>query len=566
MRLLVKQLPYIALLIVSILYFAALNGYLSLYGDNANFILLSKGMLKEGRYCLPTRPNPPPHIQFPFVLPIMLMPIVAIFGYNFFLMKLLITFSAIGSVWLIYYLFRPIVGKWTAVLLMFLAGFSPYIGEFSHKVMSEFPFILFMLGGLIFLRRYQQENDWRTKNGLLAGVLITIAYFTRSIGLFVMVGAVAYLFLESISKSRWRLNFKKAVLIGLLFIVPCITWELRNLHLTGGNKPAYVRQFFMKDPYTPDLGTVDIKDLWERVHQNYDYYVKSFAKVVFNYRYKKFLGSWFLQDLIFYVILGGLVYCLIRRRTAVEYVALAYMLIIYTWPWKGTRFIVPIIPFAIYYFITGVRCILSLIDRIQPESIRMFFLLPLFLLGSYPLTTHLLGKANLSIKYWLLLFSISVLVPLGLRMWKQIEPVKSTSFVLAITLILAVLVWHVRVDIIREHREPYYYKINSYWGEYVDMAKWIKKNTPSDSIIMCRKPSLMYLWTERYVCIYPFTTDQARVLKTIAGQQVDYIAVDSFRWTNTTPKYLKPVIKENSNQFETVRQIGKSKIYKVKKF
>lgn len=559
----IKNVPYIVLAVVATLYLSSINSYLDVWGDDANFILLSKGMLTEHRYCIPTCPNPPPYDQFPFIFPIMLIPIVAIFGYNFMVMKLLITCIAIGSVWLVYKLFCPIVGERIAILLMILTGFSAHIGQFSHKVMSELPYLLFTLGGLIYLHKYQREVTWRSKNGLIAGVLITVAYFTRSIGLSLAIAAVIYLLIEGIRRSNWKLNLKKAIVIGVLFIIPFLLWEVRSYLVTCGNPPEYARYFFMRDPYTPDLGTINLTDMLERIHENFTYYMGAFSEATFNVLYRKLVGNWIIYNFIFYIICMGLIYCLIRQRTAIEYVTLAYMLIIYTWPWSGSRFIVPVIPFAIYYFIVGVGVILFQIARIRYKSLRVLAILPLFLLGSYPLATHLWGRESLSLGKWLLTTFTCISITLALREWKRIDFVKVSEIVLVSVLAVTALIWHVHADVIHEHQKSSYYQIDNSWGEYYDMAKWLKENTSPNSIVLCRKKELMHLWSGCNTHIYPFTKDRSRILNLISELKVDYIAVDSFEWTDTTQRYLKPAIESDSDRLKVIQQIGESIIYKV---
>ena len=133
-----RNIIVIILILLSILYAASLNSYLSLYGDNAVFIILAKSILTQGKYSHIGMVSEPSHTQFPFIFPLMLVPIIAIFGINILAMKILITILALASVFLIWFFFKIIDNNtdqkpnWFPIIIAILSGLSPFMGEFTH--------------------------------------------------------------------------------------------------------------------------------------------------------------------------------------------------------------------------------------------------------------------------------------------------------------------------------------------------------------------------------------------------------------------------------------------------
>lgn len=574
----------IVLFLITILFAVSLNSYPALYGDNAVFIILAKSMLTQGKYSHIAMLYESPHTQFPFVFPVLLIPIIAIFGINILAIKILVTIMAIASIFFIWYFFKiieessPILNlpkgcKWNLkanniinqllsqpLLIALLSGVSPFMGEFTHKEMSEYPYVFFSFLAIIFLTRYHKQKKWLTKTGISTAILITISYFTRSIGLVIFLGGLLYIFLDGISKQEIYLRIKKALLIFLIFIIAASAWEYRNQRVSNKEKPDYVNQFFMKDPYNRDLGAIGIGDLANRVWDNYNRYISVFSNVIVNHRFKLEFLNRFLPDMIFCLLIFGYIYCLIKRRTIVEYVFTIYIIVVYIWPWSGVRFIMPVIPFLLYYAVISMRVFLSFTQKsIWGKFIGIPILHLLLLVFLYSFQTQIQPRHFVPVMYLIFSLCLYGIVLFGNILLKI--PVHLFVYIFIILLIITVNVYStIDLNVKAEHQKPYY---RGQWGEYYDIAQWIKANTTEDNVIMSRKPELTYLWTNRKQVIYPFTHNKSAVMDSIFKNKVDYVVLDTFTWTKTTPEYLIPAMEEQMERFSLVYQAGKSKVYKV---
>ena len=121
---------------------------------------------------------------------------------------------------------------------------------------------------------------------------------------------------------------------------------------------VYRRAFLVKDWLNPELGNIGPLDFVQRVLSNISYYAFIIPERVLFFRYDKFLGSWSLQQLvnpwlwrglILAGVLGGLIICLRQRRSAIEYTTGAYLAMLAIWHVADPRYLVPIIPFLLYY-------------------------------------------------------------------------------------------------------------------------------------------------------------------------------------------------------------------------
>jgi hypothetical protein len=95
------------------------------------------------------------------------------------------------------------------------------------------------------------------------------------------------------------------------------------------------------------------------------------------------------------------------------------------------------------------------------------------------------------------------------------------------------------------------------WSEYLETASWVRQNTPEQSVVMCRKPFMFFLFSNRKTISYPFTRDGAVMRKYLADERPDYIVLDDFGGgTSTTEVYLVPVLKEMLAYIEGVYATG----------
>jgi hypothetical protein len=171
---------------------------------------------------------------------------------------------------------------------------------------------------------------------LLAGGAALLAYLTRSAGLPLVLALLGVL------------SLRRAYFAGAFLAVPFALlsgwWFLRAR--SGAGDGAYQSEFWMVNPYEPELGAIGWMDLPFRVGENLRIYLSNVLPAQW------WSGSSEVAALIVGLLLAGAAlwgYILrIRARPlgGAELFLLLYAGIILLWPsvWSGERFLIPLLP------------------------------------------------------------------------------------------------------------------------------------------------------------------------------------------------------------------------------
>lgn len=552
------------LAIISLLYLASLSSHLYPYGDNATYMLLSRGIIEHNHYCVPSQAPCSPHTKFPFLFPLMLAPITAVWGFNVVLMNLLTTAAAIGTVWLLYCLFRSVFGERTAIFLMAAVGLSPHISEYSHRVLSEFPFMFLTTGGLLAVRRYGTRDSTSAWQGTATGLLLAAAALTRTVGVATVAAAVVSLLLDRRASLPRKIRVAKATVLLLAAGIPVALWSVRNALVPGDSGGGYLSFFVLRDMYTPELGSVTLRELADRAARNLGFYGPMLASVVASARFVKGIEGWplaLLTGILCMPVVIGLLLPARGEGSLLRLVTAAHLLVILLYV-PETRLLVPILPLLMAYFLAGVASVFTPSRSLWAVPAVAVAVLSIAIVA-WGLSTQFWSRPSLAAHQWIGVTITGVVAAALLARALRRSLAVGAGVVVAAIWLISTLSWHVQADVLDEHKEPFYYRAGVYWGEFHDMARWIRANTPADARVMCRKPNLMAIWSEREVTVYPFTSDESQMLSAIAESGADYVFVDSFKWTDTTSRYLRPVIDRNPDVFAPVHRIGKSALFRL---
>ncbi len=512
-----------ALLGTAGLYLLSLTNYLSVEGDNAVYIILAKAMATGHGYTDIQGPAPRIEAQYPFLFPVFLTPIVFAFGAGaFLLMELVVTLFALGAFVVCFFLFRRWLGSAPLALVVTVAAAtSSLIWSYSHKVLTEIPYLFFTVVACWFATVYAEEDNPYTRAGLLAAAATAAAFLTRTIGMSLCVALPLFLLFAAplpTERTEWWKRIQKVLLTGAVLVVTAGAWTLRNRMAFSGQGHNYIGQFFLKQAYVPDAGKVSSGELFSRVRENFAYYAREFQHMLLGSGWDGvfILGS--ISLLLLVVCLGGFIYALAARRTLAEPYMILYVLIVLLWPWKDLRFAVPVLPFLVYYFAQAVSLLASLpwrLRKIDPRLIATVILIPIFGRSGY----------------------------LTLRTAQA------------------------------DHHAGYHYEVGRLgeWRAYADWrdfhaaAIWLEQNAPSGSTVINRSPNLFYLWTGLASRNYPYIFNLQAMMHDLGSDHRDFVIYDDFDWTYTTKQYLRPVIKRYPSHFQAVAHFHGTVVYEVLK-
>lgn len=363
--------------LISILYIMQIDNFPAVGGDQPSYILLGQSLANGTGYTDIWRPVPRPHTKYPFVFPAMIASAIKIFGNNLWGTRILLLVLMTASLYLIYlFLIKIGVGIKTIASILVLTGISAFSLYYTYHILSEIPYMFFSVLALYLVQNYERKR----MVFICALLFIMISYFTRSIGVSLAGAAIAYLFWD----KRKKVSVRDTIIAGAILIIPIILWLIYGyLAKKTGGFEYYSAFMSMQDPLNP---TVKLSIWTMLAHNVYAYAFYAVPNIITGIHipsrnYLAFIGT--------IITLLGFINKLIFKRTIVEYYIVLYVLILFLWPWSavaGARFLVPVLPFVFYYFITGSKILIYKL-AISKKLKRIFLFLLLAIIFSLNLKT-----------------------------------------------------------------------------------------------------------------------------------------------------------------------------------
>lgn len=479
-------------------------------GDNARYIALGMSLIQGKGLSKICMPGAPADTLTPFGYPLLLAPFLALFPVNYLFLKLLSTLLFLLSLPLLLLVIRDRGESFFLALgVAALSAINLSLLDFSHKVMSEIPFLFFSLLGLFVLQRSLKSSGTRMnrRGQVLFGLSILIlvfSYHIRSIGVVLPAALLSFLIL----RKRYRL----ALVAGLVILCLVLPWALRN-HAVGNGGGGYLDHFVLKNSYNPALGKVTAGDMLARVESNLKTYgIFVIPRALFPSLsplagYRGTSSALLILGLVATLIaLLGFVQRARRSVTFMELYTFFFVGVCVLWPqmWSGMRFLIPVVPLLTYYFLVGLRGVA--------------------------------GK-------------------LGAQLGPQVG--KSLTCLVMVLMIISSFSGLARASGRSKQYPPE-------WQNYFLVADWCREHTPEESVFVARKSWLFYLRARRLVLNYPYTADTEEMMAFLARNQTDYVILDGFTWTGTTVRYLLPTVRKHMDKFHPVYGLDNPKTWVLK--
>jgi 4-amino-4-deoxy-L-arabinose transferase-like glycosyltransferase len=361
-----KQWTYgtgIVLLCLALYHTITLDGEGVALSDSATYVILAEAIANGRGYTELSSTGEPAYVLAPPFFPLLLSSLVYSFGRNFLLMHAMVLLFAFAALTLIYFFVRERAGGKKALLVTSVVGISPTFFLFSHKVMSDVPYLCLSLLALRFLSHYGKEVRWVTASGAAALVFIALAYFTRSLGFALLVAAPLCLVLH---KPAPKLDYKllAAGLFVALCTLPALGWVARNAAVAQrGTTISYATLFQAKSEFDADAGALSsLVDLLPRLHHNLYAYGHGTAALLFPSLLPT--GHNLLVVAVAVPLFVGFFAALWRGRAAVEIYVACYALVLLLYPTAVVpRYLLALLPFLLLYFISGVETLIGLVRK-----------------------------------------------------------------------------------------------------------------------------------------------------------------------------------------------------------
>ena len=474
-------------------------------GDSATYMMLAESITEFG-YSLSLEPGPPvPHTKYPAGYPLLLAPLVLLFGRNVVVLKLFSMIFTAGSILVFCAYARRKREPLPWFLLALAFAVLPGVIDYSRWMLSEAPFLFFTLLALWMLREDLDRGGGTLRKPFWLGLAASVMSFhVRTIGALLLVaGSVSYLI-----RGEWR-RFLAHGSIGAALTIP---WLVRTRVATGTTS-SYFEEFRLESIYSPESGYLDAAGTVGRFIDNGVLYAtRELPRALVGSDMRDWAGDPL-------VVIVAVALCAL--------VALALV----------RAFRRPPDAAALYFVLT---CLAIMLFQQDVNDVRYLVpLLPLFLMYSMDAATWLGERARRPAARWLAPASV------------------------AGTLLVLALGSHIRkipfnLDMIT------HYALGNRLAGYVpgvanffEAAAWIEQNTPEDAVVTVRKPRLFNAVTGRRVRVYPFSTNTDSVLQVV--HDTDYVVVDAL--FTSTEDYLVPALRPHSGEFPTVFQTDEPVTY-----
>lgn len=286
----------------------------------------------------PHNPSVGPRM-YPPGFPLLLAPIVKVFGRDLRPMKALVVAFFVGSLIVLFGLFRAVLPPAYAATLVVVTGLNPFFWEFKDHVLSDVPFLFFSLLSLYLFRQADAPDvskRARLALAVLAGVAAYAAYATRVLGLVLAACFIAHDLLR-----RKRIGWN-AVLASCVFVVLACAQYVLWVHDT-----SYL------DQLAPTAGVAVSNAIG---------YLRSLSELSDN----GYLGAVRRGAFVASGALAALGFATSRRRDAgmLYLFPSLYLIPVILWPSEqGTRFLIPVLPFLFCYCLLGLQRVEVAVER-----------------------------------------------------------------------------------------------------------------------------------------------------------------------------------------------------------
>lgn len=468
--------------------------------DSAVYISLAKSLITGQGYSYMGYTQ----VRYPFFYPLILAPVVKFSGKNFLLLRSVSVLMGIGSLGLIYIIFKRIRRQHWGVMLMLLTATSEFYYFFCHHVLSDITYTFFSLLTLWYFLK-DSALSGRKSRFITTGLLLA-AYFTRSVGVILFIAVFLFEFFER--------GKKQALVLALIFLIPSGLWSYRNRTVplkdqfpsNQGESVNYFDEFFSRDLAEDEKKYIGLQDIGKRILHNCRYYREIATDLIVPYSVALGRGT----VLIPLLLVVGFCGCWLTHRTAIEYYVSLYVLAYLLWPtWQGVRFYVPILPFLLYYLISG---ILLIVDSIN-KGLKS------------PVSVQERMRVGINILVVILLLGMHLKMS-----WGMAHSLREKGY-------------------LRESVKNFFSSI-----------QWITDNTRRDDIFIADRAPWVYLLSERRTYGFARVPDSAKVLQSILEKKPDYMILSKVTGYN---RFLDWVFADYPHLFREVYRKEDSAVYRI---
>ncbi|MCX6246601.1 MAG: hypothetical protein NTW10_02605 [Bacteroidetes bacterium] len=389
------------------------------------------------------------HFTFPAfqgpLYPVLLSPLVALFGIQALPLKFLSVLFILGAFWLTYKTFKGRIPPILLTSVLVLFSVNSYLLYYASQTFSEACFVflqsaVFFLFFLLFLNN-EQAGSGRTTlfRHLALASLVLLLGLTRTIGYSSIIAIVVYFLLT----RQWKNSFfflASFILVLALFLgLKSLVWGSSDIHFA-----SQLQGLMSKNYYNPGSGSEDIPGFVHRFITNSNLYISDY----------------------FYTILGL----------------------------RGTDHEISVSP--LLTVITYLMLLLSIILALRKNRYLLFTgLYAILIIAITFLIAHTSwGQNRFIIPYFPLILLMLLFLLYQVLEYKKMKPAQFVFPVLVV--ILFVLSLGTAISQVKSVRQvtSKYSCLTPDWENYCKISEWASENLPPDAVVACRKPTVSFIY------------------------------------------------------------------------
>ena len=277
-------------------------------------------------------------LNYPWGFPVLISPLIKYFDSNIIIIKMYVYLFFLASLFVLFRLLRD--DKETALLTILLLASSTYFWDFKNYILADIPNLFFVLLTLLVTNRYlikdkKINNDYFTS--LIIGALIFLTYMVRNQSLVLLPSVMIVQFI----KLRKDLFTAKSL---LLIFLPGLVF-LSLLYIFNQIIPikpvTYLNQYAQLS-----LG----KTVWN----NFFYYLKAWQELFAITDIIKHVNTAFTTFFLVFAFIGATITAK-KNMLFIAFFVVSISLVLISPFYQGIRYLIPLVPFVFYFFITGIR-------------------------------------------------------------------------------------------------------------------------------------------------------------------------------------------------------------------
>jgi hypothetical protein len=531
--------------IAVLLWSPRLSGQLTLKWDASTYYVLGTALAEGKGYRLLNEPGEIEAVQYPPLLPLIVAAHQRVMGTSDYIKVgsvLRITYFVLSVVFLLaaYALARRLLSPLYALLVGVITALSYCSFLWPSEILyAELPFAVVVMGFLL----CHQRND-RPFFAAVSGLLGVAAYLLRTAGIALLLAWIA----ESVFQRR----FRQAAIRTAVSALPILLWQAHIWRATTSDEYRHPQYSYQRadyqyanvtygensrlvDPFRPELGHVQFRDLGVRLAQNlvsipaalgedavvpkvFVPYLLSQPQRTLHVRFsshQQILLSAAFSACLFSVgllaLVGGVVVATGRHWFLALYFTITLAMIVAT-PWQSQfpRYLAPITPLTLLFLLVALIAIRDWLKRLRWGHIAgvLAMTVPLvgILLVQIVVAPHLL-KVVYGARYY---------DAVGRR--QVFRPIQSGGA----------------------------------WQALDHAFEWIRNNAAADAVIATTVPHLAYLRAGHKAVLPPFVRDPNTARHLLDEVPVSYLVVDRFRLPGVSERYAAPVVAHNVGDWRLV--------------